>query len=628
MVQLFISTADSGPPLLLSDIQLDGDVSQLHLGLISKLGPSALDHSRLVYSGSHLSIGRPLESYGLGEGSTLQLLGRLRGGAQLGKVVKGRSQAKKKDGKTREYGDLQAKYAKMQEIDAARVQAENARVELKRRMELEERNSRTNRLKIQNQWRKIMRLAKVESLRRDIEIMSQNHERDVDRKDAIIQMLDRDLEEAEDQYQMALRAHLHNMDRMIDLHDGRLLALEQEFEKELQALEKEFKDEGARVMAQHASETCELQDIMAAVEAQEEERESEARQEHEQLREEIRNKNLEEINVLRITLDTQIEDLEQHFETAHIHYLQNTDQRTSDFKILTGKDHELSEDIEVKIRKIERLQGSLQHWRTKIAQNVKESAERNKLLMGERNAIQAHFHRLRGRMNRFRDAQSRHLNDLVQSATTAKGRLEAQLEQAERIIKLAELARKLETEAEKVVPYYASPHTDEVVLAASAAMEKERAGQGLDTDNLGKSATGKGGDPTSLAMNLDGDEEGEIDAHLQACSVTQDGRPVGRWSHLDNFHKKFNKVLLDKLAIEREQARLEQENAELQSIVKEYLDGISVNDAVLSSANPLVVVNGRVNLTRRLPVERVGHTTTIDAGHMVETGRINTRVSL
>lgn len=32
--------------------------------------------------------------------------------------------------------------------------------------------------------------------------------------------------------------------------------------------------------------------------------------------------NLEEINVLRITLDSQIEDLEQHFETAHINYLQ------------------------------------------------------------------------------------------------------------------------------------------------------------------------------------------------------------------------------------------------------------------------------------------------------------------
>ena len=54
--------------------------------------------------------------------------------------------------------------------------------------------SRVNGLKIHNQWLKIMRLAKVESLRKDIEILSQSHEREVDRKDAIIQMLDKDLE--------------------------------------------------------------------------------------------------------------------------------------------------------------------------------------------------------------------------------------------------------------------------------------------------------------------------------------------------------------------------------------------------------------------------------------------------
>eukprot|EP01035_Chromulina_nebulosa_P017816 gene17816-23426_t len=49
----------------------------------------------------------------------------------------------------------------------------------------------------------MMRLVKAESLRKEIDILSQSHERDVDRKDAILQMLDRDLEEAEDQYQLA-----------------------------------------------------------------------------------------------------------------------------------------------------------------------------------------------------------------------------------------------------------------------------------------------------------------------------------------------------------------------------------------------------------------------------------------
>ena len=61
----------------------------------------------------------------------------------------------------------------------------------RRRMEDEAKISKINSLKIVNQWRKIMRLAKSESLKKDIEILSQNHERDIDRRDAILQMLDR-----------------------------------------------------------------------------------------------------------------------------------------------------------------------------------------------------------------------------------------------------------------------------------------------------------------------------------------------------------------------------------------------------------------------------------------------------
>lgn len=70
-------------------------------------------------------------------------------------------------------------------------QQRQAKVELRQRLEEENRNSKINNLKILNQWRKIMRLAKAESLKKDVEILSQNHERDVDRKDAILQMLDR-----------------------------------------------------------------------------------------------------------------------------------------------------------------------------------------------------------------------------------------------------------------------------------------------------------------------------------------------------------------------------------------------------------------------------------------------------
>ena len=50
-----------------------------------------------------------------------------------------------------------------------------------------------------------MRLARVDELRREVEILAQQHERSVDRKDAMLQMLDLDLDKADEQLQVAVR---------------------------------------------------------------------------------------------------------------------------------------------------------------------------------------------------------------------------------------------------------------------------------------------------------------------------------------------------------------------------------------------------------------------------------------
>ncbi|EEY58677.1 uncharacterized protein PITG_10796 [Phytophthora infestans T30-4] len=530
---------------------------------------------------------------------------KLRGGAQLGKAVKGRSKdgKGKKDGRetTEEERRLQESIRRMEMNDYLKRLTVSKKALLQEFMAKEEKISRMNKLKIQNHWRKIMRLVKVEALRKEVEVRSQNHERDVDRKDALIQMLDRDLEEAEEQFQMALRAHLLNVDELIDLQDERLLGLEKEFEADLRELELEFQTEKNKLIAQHTMERNELQRIMQAVDQQEKEREADAKQEHEQLREEIRNKNLEDINVLRITLDSSIEELEQHFETAHLNYLQNTDQRTQDFKYLTAKDQDLSRDIELKIRKIERLQQSLALWRTKIAQNVRECSERNKALEEEKAAISHHFQTLKAKMNRMRDDQRRRLAGLSHGAREASKKLDAHLQLSERILQLGELVRKLETERERVLPFYQSTLADE-----------QEANELTETVRLAmRTETGRE-DEEALQM-LDFQPQG-----------LQNGVAVSEWEYLDLFWKRHNKVLLDELALRREKERVANENRELQTILQQYLAGISVSPTVLDGANPLLVVNGRLRLhhpatdedgkPRRKPV--------IDANHMVDTNRV------
>jgi len=55
---------------------------------------------------------------------------------------------------------------------------------------------------------------------------SQNHDRDVDRKDALIHTLDRFLDEADEQLNASNRASIQMVDQLIDLQDQRIHALE------------------------------------------------------------------------------------------------------------------------------------------------------------------------------------------------------------------------------------------------------------------------------------------------------------------------------------------------------------------------------------------------------------------
>ena len=49
------------------------------------------------------------------------------------------------------------------------------------------------------------------------------------------------------------------------------------------------------------------------------------------------------------------------------------------------------------------------------------------------------------------------------------------------------------------------------------------------------------------------------------------------YTALESFWKRYNRVLLDKLALDREKQTLEDENSKLKALLKQYLDGMLTN---------------------------------------------------
>ncbi|PIK40726.1 putative coiled-coil domain-containing protein [Apostichopus japonicus] len=378
---------------------------------------------------------------------------------------------------------------------------------LKDKLVKEEKNTRFNLYKLTHQWRALLRAAKSKELKKDIEILSQTFERVVDRKDSVIKSLAKDLQEAEEQYSMALRSHLQNMDTLIDLQRSRLKILQSEYEEELEILKNEFDSERTMIVDHHRQEMNDVQDILFAMEENASDRENEARQEFQSLRDEIKNKNLEEKHALRIQLE--------------------------------GQD-------------------TIASLKAKMAQNVKESEERNRDLKEQREVIAQHFHTLKSQMNSFRENERRRLTKLTLDSNASIKALQSKLELGERILKVSEQCRKKETEEEKVLPFYASSLTQE--------------------------------------------EEEDVSAAVAEPPSEQLAEVMHEYTSLENFWKRYNKVLLDKVAMDKEKSTLLDENQRLRTVLKQYLDGISVNDEILSNVNPLFVVNQQTNVPMSIPV--------------------------
>merc|ERR1719265_1026920 len=339
-------------------------------------------------------------------------------------------------------GNMAAQMARANQMEAGdkeRMLSDARKQHLKYQAGIELRNSKYNLNKIQESWLKIMRSAKTKQLKKQVEITSQNHERDVDRKDAILQMLDRDLDEAEEQHQVAVRSHLLNVDRLLEIQQSRLLALEDDFKQDVVTLTEEFRIEREQIQDKHALEKRELTLIVQQVEHDEKNREQADITDHQAQFEMIRNRNIEEDHQMKSNLEEKIEETRSKCKEKLQLYQNQTESNTSEYKQFLHLDASLSKMVEKKLRQVERHQASIHHWKLEISRNRQECEDRNAQLRTEKDHIARHFQELKGKMNRFRSEERKRLTDLTQNSRNCIKSLNDQLGLAEKIIKTSEL---------------------------------------------------------------------------------------------------------------------------------------------------------------------------------------------
>ncbi len=425
--------------------------------------------------------------------------------------------------------------------EARREFEDTTRVKLRKMIDEERAAAAINKRTVNEKYTVMLKEKLSDELRQALETTTIDHGRHVDSKDAVVQMLDRYLDLAEEQYQRILRAHLTTLDRLTAISDKSLARLEGKYEASADEIRAEFEAEKEAIQAGHDRSMRRQQDIIAAIRLDCEASDDTIRQNFQSIIDEMEHRNQEEYNVLRLTLESNIEELERHFVQSHQTYLSSTEARTQHFKLLTMKDQQNAKTIEEQTARVERLQGALTHWKTKLTNTVRDYQDRNKHLAGERDQLGRHFRSLKRKMDRFTDHERRRLTQLVVNANEGEEKLKADLSHLERIMKLRELVGKEETCLEQARPF-------ESYLT----------------------------DP-------------ELKAKVDEAVEAQHGQQTK--SEMYNFFRRLNKAKIDTIAMRNLNKQLKDENQQLKVALQTYLENISVSDVTFQQENPLLVIN-------------------------------------
>ena len=415
--------------------------------------------------------------------------------------------------------------------------------------------SKPNEIAIENKWRNILADETLEQQKDSLNQAHAEYMRILDQCDAKIERLNRWITDGEKQYQFQQRAQARNFELLSNLAKKSLFTEKNRFETSL----KSIKDEGERVRKEAIEEyerhANEVREITGAIENEYEIKRKALEAAYNLEHDAITNKHQDDYTNLKSHLTDETNQIIMVSKNAYDSFKQKSEGKTQQFNQMLKKHKERQAEMQKKEKLIMKTAASIAHWRRKITNNKKESREQNDQVRNEKETLSGHFRELKETMARFRTIEGKKLAQVSIAYEDAIAQVQQKLGLAEKILKYAEMARKLETEREQVQPF-----------------------------------------PSSLA-----ETDPEITRQMQQfkLQLKGDSKYVGESDEFDKFYRRYNKVLLERLSLQRERETLRAHNLRLRSMLKKYMSGMGLTQDFNDHPNTLFIVNQSTNAPMR-----------------------------
>ena len=297
---------------------------------------------------------------------------------------------------------------------------------------------------LDSNWEKILSQEKLQEFTLEFDTIKSNQSKEWQKGRDLIDSLFRRFDNGEDNRRVAVATHLQTIDEMIQTHSKHLNHVQQRFLSKVDELKNLYQKERTEMIEKHKQNESGIESQLDTARlAAKKRREIEIRQQQQEL-EEIRNKNLEDINSLRFVLDAKIEDLDEQFELAKSEYLEKTDFQNESLQHEIERNDEMSMELLEIQSKLEKLNLAVKKIKRISHRKSMQNKDYFEQLMSRKTAIISKYKMTKSRMEDLRALHYSKLKELTKRANQQKILMEKELAEAENALKLASIIKKLE----------------------------------------------------------------------------------------------------------------------------------------------------------------------------------------
>ncbi|KAM6968595.1 dynein regulatory complex subunit 2 [Tautogolabrus adspersus] len=412
------------------------------------------------------------------------------------------------------------------EEEMAKKKEEMLTLFLKDKLQKEERNTAVNLLKLNDGWRSILRQTRSDELRKDIAVMQQTFERQLDALDNITKNLLGDLQKSERQSAQVHRSHLQRVESLWAQQDKRLMFLHQLWEGGLQQLSSNYSSDKKQMLEHFRKLRAELEDAEFTL-----------RKQHEET--------MSEIHELYGTI---ISAYDNSADTKKVAILQNSKMRLDEETLKQRRAEERCrkdtmtvehlqyinrgyiQSTETNVKEEKMLKDSVVQLKEKLSSSKKEHKVVELDLLAAADQVKHSTHQLRDQLMQSQKVARKQLTDLTVQSDNAAKKLRAVIAKGEKLLRVAEMCRRLESK----------------VLLSRPSEEPRQ----------------------------EPDSEGPAEVFPELRHVT----------------RRLNSAVLQREALRRHREVLSAENQQLRLLLRQHLDGMTVSEQHMDQRHALLTV--------------------------------------